>query len=95
VKRYTRQNLWSPDAQLAYLGSLGGPPILTDTAGRLCDDLIHGINNTGQRFASILAFTSAVPGKSGGMLRRQSTAENKINVFDRVTRRRIVGLKHR
>ena len=37
--------------------SVAGSPILTDTAGKLGDDLIHGINSTGQRFASIPAFT--------------------------------------
>src|SRR5207302_1334850 len=64
---------------LEWLRSLGGPPILTDTAGKLGDDLIHGKNSSGRRFASIPAFTSAVPGKPGGMLRRQCTAEYKID----------------
>jgi hypothetical protein len=82
-------------AHLEWLKSLGGPPILTDTAGRLGDDLIHGQNSTGQRFASIPAFTSAEPGRPGGMLRRQCTAEYKINVVERVIRRRVVGLEHR
>lgn len=80
---------------LEWLKSLGGPPILTDTAGRLGDDLIHGKNSTGQRFASIPAFTSATPGLTGGMLRRQCTAEYKINVFEKIIRRQIVGLEYR
>src|SRR4051812_13794293 len=67
---------------LRWLHSLGGPPILTASAGRLGDDLIHGKNSTGQRFASIPAFTSATPGVTGGMLRRQCTAEYKINVVE-------------
>jgi hypothetical protein len=79
-------------AHLEWLRSLGGPPILTDTASRLGDDLIHGQNSTGQRFASIPAFTSAEPGRPGGMLRRQYTAEYKINVVERVIRRQVVGL---
>jgi hypothetical protein len=62
---------------LEWLRSLGGPPILIDSAGKLGDDLVHGRNSTGQRFASIPAFTSATPGQSGGMLRRQCTAEYK------------------
>ncbi len=82
-------------AHLEWLRSLGGPPILTDTAGKLGDDLIHGQNSTGQRFASIPAFTSAEPGKPGGMLRRQCTAEYKINVVERVIRRQVVGLEYR
>jgi hypothetical protein len=63
---------------LEWLRSLGGPPILIDTAGKLGDDLINGKNSTGQRFASIPAFTSATPGQTGGMLRRQCTSEYKI-----------------
>ncbi len=80
---------------LNWLRSLNGPPILTDTAGKLGDDLIHGKNSTGGRFASIPAFTSAIPGKTGGMLRRQCTAEYKIDVCERIIRRQVVGLEHR
>ena len=80
---------------LDWLKSLGGPPILTDTAGKLGDDLVNGMNSTGQRFASIPAFTSLVPGKTGGMLRRQCTAGYKINVAEPIIRRQIVGLQYR
>jgi hypothetical protein len=79
----------------AWLRSLGGPPILTDTAGKLGDDLIHGKNSTGGRFASIPAFTSSTPGQTGGMLRRQCTAEYKIDVFERILSRQVVGLQTR
>jgi len=72
-----------------------GPPILTATAGKLGDDLIHGKNSSGQRFASIPAFTSDEPGKPGGMLCRRCTAESEIDVVERVIRRRVVGLEHR
>ena len=82
-------------AHLEWLRSLGGPPILTDTAGKLGDDLIHGKNSTGGRFASIPAFTSVTPGQTGGMLRRQCTAEYKIDVCERIIRRQIVGLEFR
>lgn len=77
------------------LRSLGGLPILADTAGKLGDDLIHGKNSTGQRFASIPAFTSPTPGQTGGMLRRQCTAEYNIDVCERITRRQVVGLEPR
>src|SRR5687767_9255899 len=82
-------------AHLEWLRSLGGPLILINSAGKLGDDLIHGKNSTGQRFASIPAFTSAVPGQAGGMLRRQCTAEYKIQVVERVIRRQVVGLEYR
>jgi len=80
---------------LEWLCSLGGPPILTASSGKLGDDLIHGKNSTGQRFASIPAFTSATPGVTGGMLRRQCTAEYKINVVERIIRRQVVGPEYR
>jgi hypothetical protein len=80
---------------LIWLRSLGGPTILTDTAGKLGDDLIHGKHGSGQRFASIPAFTSATPGQTGGMLRRQCTAEYKIDVCERIIRRQVVGLEPR
>ena len=47
---------------LDYLRSLGQPEILVRSAGKLGDDLIHGCNSTGQRFASIPAFTGG-PGR--------------------------------
>jgi hypothetical protein len=80
---------------LDWLRSQGGPPILTDTAGKLGDDLIQGKNSSGGRFASIPAFTSATPGQSGGMLRRQCTSEYKIDVCERIIRRQVVGLEPR
>ena len=80
---------------LDWLRSLGGPPILSDTAGKLDDDLINGKNSAGGRFASIPAFTSATPGQTGGMLRRQCTSEYKINVCERIIRRQVVGLELR
>jgi hypothetical protein len=67
----------------------------SDTAGKLDHDLIHWKNSTGQRFASIPAFTSATPGVTGGMLRRRCNAEYKINVVERVIGRQVVGLRPR
>ncbi len=46
---------------LAWLRSLGKPDIWVRTAGKLGDDLIRGTNSTGQRFASIPAFTAECP----------------------------------
>ena len=80
---------------LDWLRSLGGPPILTATAGKLGDDLINGKNSSGGRFASIPAFTSATPGQAGGMLRRQCTSEYKIDVCEKIIRRQVVGLEPR
>jgi len=43
---------------LKWLQSLDGVPILVRTKGKLSDDLRNGRNSTGQRFASIPAFTA-------------------------------------
>lgn len=82
-------------SHLAWLESLGGPPILRATAGKLGDDLIGGTNSTGQRFASIPAYTSATEGEPGGMTRRQCTKEYKTAVVDRVIRREVLGMRPR
>jgi hypothetical protein len=47
---------------LDWLLSLGGPQILVRSVGRLGNDLQFGRNSTGQRFASIPAYTTDVPG---------------------------------
>ncbi len=93
---------------LAYLQSLGDPPIWVRTAGKLGDDLMHGRNSTGQRFASIPAFTAedhlVRPGGCGnrpqpapkyGIIRRQCTNEYKIRVVEKAIRRELVGLEPR
>jgi hypothetical protein len=79
---------------LDYLRSLGQPEIWVRSAGKLGDDLIHGVNSTGQRFASIPAFTTDGAGKVG-MVRRQCTKEYKIDVVNRAIRRELLGLKPR
>ena len=53
-------------AHLEWLKSLGGPPIIVRSIGRLGDDLTLGRNSTGGRFASIPAFTAAVEGLESG-----------------------------
>jgi hypothetical protein len=79
---------------LAHLRTLDGPPILIRSVGRLGDDLIRGRNSTGQRFASIPAYTRAPDGRVG-MVRRQCTKEYKIDVVNRAIRRELLGLKPR
>ncbi|HET6574119.1 MAG TPA: hypothetical protein VFG68_10985 [Fimbriiglobus sp.] len=79
---------------LDHLRSLGTPEIWVRSAGKLGDDLIHGRNSTGQRFVSIPAFTKSPEGKVG-MVRRQCTAEYKIEVVNRTIRRELLGLKPR
>jgi hypothetical protein len=79
---------------LEYLQSLGHPEIWVRSAGRLGDDLVNGRNSTGQRFVSIPAFTRDEAGKVG-MVRRQCTAEYKIEVVNKAIRRELIGLKPR
>ena len=77
---------------LSWLQSIGGPPILIRSIGRLGDHLMNGINSTGQRFASIPAFTAMVEGKKDGMVRRQCSREYKTEVVERAIRRDLLGL---
>jgi hypothetical protein len=79
---------------LAWLKSLGGPPIIEATAGKLGDDLARGMNSTGQRFTSIPAFTLR-PDGTEGIIRRQCTSEYKVKVIESVIRRQILGLPPR
>ena len=78
---------------LKSLGVCGAPPIVTATAGRLGEDLIHGRNTTGQRFAAIPAFTTSDGGKTRGMTKRQCSKEYKTEVIARCIRREVLGLK--
>lgn len=82
-------------AHLDWLRSLGGPPILTRTVGCLGDDLVNGRNSTGQRFASIPAFTTPDGGESVGITRRQCSKEYKTEVIAKTIRRDVLGLKPR
>jgi len=95
---------------LAWLRTVPAPvPIIhVGTVGRIGDDLLRGKNTTGQRSASIPAFTA--PNVSTGMpkqgcaqhakrrigkLRRQCTKEYKTQVVERIIRREIFGLAPR
>jgi hypothetical protein len=86
-----------PDAvyqHLEWMKSLKGPEIFVRSVGsRLGDDLQTGSNSTGQRFASIPAFTAAIEGVKAGMVRRQCTKEYKIEVIERFIRREMLGLQ--
>jgi hypothetical protein len=63
--------------------------------GKLGEDLKHGRNSTGQRFASIPAYTTDEAGSPKGMIRRQCTKEYKLDVIEQTIRHEIVGLKPR
>ncbi|MDE2102269.1 MAG: hypothetical protein KGL39_33800 [Patescibacteria group bacterium] len=101
-----------PDAvyrHLAWLKTVPAPvPIIhVGTAGRIGDDLARGVNTTGQRFATIPAFTA--PGEPNadykklligckrkiGKHRRQCTKEYKTQVVERIIRREIFHLAPR
>jgi len=75
---------------LEWLQSLNGPPILIRSKGRLSEHLMKGQNSTGQRFASIPAYTLR-PDGTEGKVRRQCSAEYKIEVIQRTIRREICG----
>lgn len=78
---------------LAWLESLGGPPILRRSLGRrLGDDLMRGQNSTGGRFAAIPAFTMMPGQDEAGRTRRQCSKEYKVMVIERTVRRELCGL---
>lgn len=81
---------------LKWLQTIG--PILVGGKNRLGDDLARGVHTTGQRFASIPAFTAPkerYPGWKEGMVQRQCTKEYKVDVIERIIRREILKLKPR
>lgn len=80
-------------AHMEWLKSLGGPIIHVVSAGILGNDLMHGVNSTGQRFASIPAFTAQNEGEPLGKIRRQCTSEYKILPIERFIRRELLGLQ--
>lgn len=81
-------------AHLEWLQDFGmrhnGPPILNRTAGSLGEDLKSGRNSTGQRFASIPAFTTN--GATVGRTRRQCSKEYKVEVVEKTIRREVLRL---
>jgi hypothetical protein len=80
---------------LEWLQSLNGPPIMVRSLGvKLGNQLLKGLNGTGQRFVSIPAFNLR-PDGSEALTRRQCTKEFKTSVIDRTVRREILGLRRR
>ncbi|MDB5310815.1 MAG: hypothetical protein JWO38_5017 [Gemmataceae bacterium] len=79
---------------LEWLKRQKGPPILVRTAGRLGDQLIHGRDGKGGRFASIPAYTRGPHGRIG-MTRRQCTSEAKMEACNKTIRYELLGLKPR
>lgn len=80
-------------AHMEWLKSLKGPTIHIVSAGFLGNDLIHGKNSTGQRFASIPAYTAFSEGNPLGKVRRQCTSEYKIKPIERFIRRDLLKLE--
>jgi hypothetical protein len=77
---------------LDWLRSLGGPPILIGTAGKLGEDLGHWRKNNAAKFVPIPAFTTQDGGATVGVTRRQCSKEYKTEIIGRVIRREILGL---
>jgi len=80
---------------LDWLGQQGGPEIIKTTAGKIGADLLKGENSTGQRFASVPAFTKHPDGGPVGQVRRQCTSEYKIVPIEKTIRYQLLGLKPR
>jgi hypothetical protein len=80
---------------LKWCQSLGGPPIIVRSAGRLGEDLMRGRNTTGQRFAAIPAYTTDGSDGEPGRTRRQCSKEYKTEVIERAIRRDVLGLQPR
>jgi len=80
-------------AHLRWLQSIGGPPIRVRSRGRISEDLAKGENSSGQRFASIPAFTMFPddPEAESGRTRRQCSKEYKVEVIERTIRRELCG----
>jgi hypothetical protein len=87
------EHLWSTSPLIPNSRHGGkGCPILVRTRGQISADLLRGENSTGQKFASIPAYTSGAEGGDEGQTRRQCTKEYKIEVIDRCIRYEILGL---
>jgi len=80
---------------LEWMKSLGGPPILCRTRGKLSDALQNGAGTTG-RFSSIPAYIRAPDHIDGidtpAMQRRQCTADYKISVVENTIKREFFGV---
>lgn len=73
---------------LELLKTLGGPEVITVSQGNLGDNLVAGVNSTGQRFVAIPSYLSRDNnGEKTGLGRRQCTQEYKIKPIDQGIRR--------
>lgn len=82
---------WEPKAVYEHLNFMTGRnvlpfPVGITKAGNLRDDLLRGVNSTGQVFSSVPWFSS-----DGGMGRRQCTKEYKIVPIKRAIRREMAA----
>lgn len=77
---------------LEWLKSLGGPPILVRTRGKLGDDLLTGFKGWGRKFAQIPSFCKSSDHRPDGQMRRQCTGTYKVEVIERAIRRDLLGL---
>lgn len=82
---------------LDWLDSLGGPPILRVTAGKLGDALDKGTDAKGNsrtdggHYVSIPAYTRNPETGQKGILRRQCTADFKVMPIERAIRQELFG----
>jgi hypothetical protein len=90
-----RARLRALRCNLEWMKGVGRPPIIVRSTGsKLGHDLVNGGNSTGQRFASIPAFTAVVDGGENiGKTRRQCTKEYKIEVIERYLRYELLGMR--
>jgi len=73
---------------LERLKSIGGPEIVTVTAGSLEEDLLDGVNTSGSKFVSIPSFL-ITNSSSPGIGKRQCTREYKVAPIEKEIRRRM------
>jgi hypothetical protein len=78
---------------LEWLQENGDFPILVRTAGKLGDHLKAGASLSGNRFASIPAFTRAPGDKREGRLIRQCSYDYKVAVIEKAIRRDLMGME--
>lgn len=82
---------------LEYLKTLGGPPIIVTTAGRLGDALHQGSDANGNQrtdgghYIAIPAFTLNPQTGSKGIIQRQCTADFKVKPIERLIREHCGG----
>jgi len=80
---------------LTWLEQQGGIPILKNSVGNLGDDVLKGVNTSGNPFVTIPAFTQDRSGGPVGQVRRQCTFEYKVRVVEKTIRKDILGLQPR